>query len=64
LQNHQYHPEDGCDGHELVSQEGESFPIANVWFTKDFFDSYTPAEAAGNQSPSPPPDASAQFDAA
>lgn len=55
--DYQYHPEDGCEGHELVLPEGKSFPIAIVWFKKNMFDRYTAAAAAaGKRAPSPPPD--------
>ncbi len=32
LLDYQYHPEEDCEGHELVVPEGKSLPIAVVWF--------------------------------
>ena len=46
--DHQYFPEDGCTGHELVLREGNmALPIAVVWFKKDVIeDAIKAADAA------------------
>jgi hypothetical protein len=40
LLDYQYHPEEGCEGHELVIPEGNSFPIAIVWFKRADYINY------------------------
>jgi hypothetical protein len=40
LLDYQYHPEEGCEGHELVIPQGNSFPIAVVWFKKADYMNY------------------------
>jgi len=46
LLDYQYHPENGCTGHELVVREGMSLPIAIVWFKADVIETAIAAQAA------------------